>query len=124
VLDMLHQLEDTNHVVNVGIHYMIDGKEHMTVPGIYSPRPKMFEDPNASGAAPSAISRNLVGEAVGIVDNGKLLNLGAMIEEELLRLGALEVKRFRAPRYTDLASTEFLDDIAAQVAGAVTGLGN
>jgi hypothetical protein len=84
----------------------------------------LFEDPNASSAAPSAISRNLVGEVVGIVDNGKLLNLGIMLEEELLRLGAREVKRFRAPRYTDLASPEFLDEISAQVAGAVTGLGN
>jgi hypothetical protein len=95
------------------------------VPGslIYSPRPNRFALQQAE-AAPVMEKKSLVGEAIGVVDNGKLLNLGVMVEEELRRLGAKDVLRFRAPRYTELASEEFLDAIGAKVAGAITGLGN
>ncbi|MCU1461687.1 MAG: hypothetical protein JWO37_1762 [Acidimicrobiales bacterium] len=90
---------------------------------VYSPRPVQFAEPEGEAvAAPERHS--LVGAVVGIVDNGKMLKLGEAIERRLLALGAAEVRRFRAPRYTDLATAEFLDDIAANVAGAVTGLGN
>jgi len=90
---------------------------------VYSPRPTAFAAIETK-VAPRLSARNLVGQTIGIVDNGKLLNLGVMVEEELTRLGAKEVLRFRAPRYTELASTEFLDEISAKVAGAITGLGN
>jgi hypothetical protein len=90
---------------------------------VYSPRPARVVETEAD-PAPVLESRSLVGKAVGIVDNGKLLELGILVEEELLRLGAGSVLRFQAPRYTDLATAEFLDDIASKVTGAVTGLGN
>ncbi|WP_086151578.1 hypothetical protein [Cellulosimicrobium sp. KWT-B] len=91
---------------------------------MYSPRPNAFAKPKAEAQVPAALSRNLVGATVGIVDDGLLLDIGVMLEQELRRLGAGDVQWFRAPSYTDLASTEFLDDIAAKVAGAVTGLGS
>jgi hypothetical protein len=91
---------------------------------LYSPRPLTFDIAPAENARTSVSPRNLAGTAIGIVDNGKLLRLGDAIEAELRALGAGEVVRFRAPRYTDLASDAFLDAIASQVTGAVTGLGN
>jgi hypothetical protein len=91
---------------------------------LYSPRPLAFEATPAEGAGVSVKATNLTGQAVAIVDNGKLLKLGDAIESELRVLGAADVLRFRAPRYTELASVDFLDSIAAQVTGAVIGLGN
>ncbi|HMG41430.1 MAG TPA: hypothetical protein VK611_08870 [Acidimicrobiales bacterium] len=95
----------------------------MSTMQLYSPRPVEFDAEVAEQVAMAA-SQSFVGQTVALVDNGKLLGLGQMLEEELVAHGAAKVLRFRAPRYTDLATTEFLDDIAAKAHGAITGLGN
>lgn len=90
---------------------------------LYSPRPAQF----AATAGPSVDAvtlPSLEGRTVGIVDNGKFLALAVAIEAELVKRGVGEVLWFRAAKYTEFAPVEWFDDIAAKVAGAITGIGN
>jgi hypothetical protein len=67
----------------------------------------------------------LGGESIAVLNNGWACmdELSLLIEDELVAAGASRVLHFHTP-HGQPSPDEFLDEIAASVAGAITGLGN
>lgn len=65
------------------------------------------------------------GQAFAVMNNGWacMNELSLLIEQELVGAGATSVRHVRTP-HSQPSEDQLLDDVAAVVAGAITGLGN
>jgi hypothetical protein len=74
------------------------------------------------------VKPRIEGKTFGVVFNSwkAMTALSDMIADRLMELGAKEVIKYAIPHGTgcEAAPGEFLDDIAANVDGAICGLGN
>jgi hypothetical protein len=68
---------------------------------------------------------SVAGHSFAVLDNGWACmgELSRQLEEQLIAAGATSVHHFRTPTGRPCES-DYLDEIAAKVAGAITGLGN
>jgi hypothetical protein len=89
---------------------------------VYVPVP-----PDTDRAGQSTVRSSLRGKSVAVVNNGwgSMDDLAGYIETELReRYGVSKVLHYRNNEKAVFPQPSWFDDIAADVAGAVTGLGN